>query len=145
MAVTAKVYGKAPLSWLNKEVNLLSDAIHGSLHTSAYTPDQDVHDYSDDLAGEIASSGYTAGGQALAGKTLTYDAPTNTITFDANDIVYSTVSFTVRTVVIHDRTPGTAATRPLICYQQSDVDIVSTNGEWRAQWNAGGIFTITAA
>ena len=42
-------------------------------------------------------------------------------------------------------TPGTAATNPLIVYQQSDADIVSSGGEWRAQWNAAGIWTITPA
>lgn len=145
MAVTARVYGKAPLAWLNKEVDLIDDAIHAMLHSAAYTPDQDVHDYVNDLAGEIAAAGYTAGGQALAGKTLTYDAPTNTVTFDANDVVYAGVSFTVRTVTVHDRATGADTTRPLICYQQSDADVVSTNGEWRCQWNAGGIFTVTVA
>lgn len=145
MAVTAKAYGKFPLALINAETNWASNSIRMSLHTSGYTPDQDTHDYFNDLASEIADAGYTAGGQALASKTATYDAPTNTVTLDCADVVWTTVSFTVRTAVVHDHTPATDATRPLYCYNQSSSDIVSTAGNFTVQINASGLMTFTAS
>jgi hypothetical protein len=43
MAVTGKLYGKVFTALWNKEIDYDSDAIACTLHTSAYTPDQDVH------------------------------------------------------------------------------------------------------
>jgi hypothetical protein len=48
-----------------------------------------------------------------------------------------------RTAVLSDRTPGTAATQPLIAYQNSDADVISSGGDFVVQWNASGIVEIT--
>lgn len=145
MAVTAKAYGQLPLHLWKKLIDWVNDDIRCRLHTSSYTPDQDTHDFVNDLSAEIADAGYTAGGQTLTSKTLTYDAPTNTTTLDCADPTWTTVSFTVRTATFADQTPGTDATRPLICYQQDSANVVSTNGNFVVQINAGGLLTMTAA
>lgn len=83
---TMKSYGLAPKTLLAKEVNFLSDTIKGMLLTSGYTVDQDTHDYLDDVAAgsnEVSGTGYTAGGQALANKSVTYTVGTNTGKIDA--------------------------------------------------------------
>lgn len=144
MVVTAKMYGRVFIAAFNKEIDIIDDAIACTLHTSTYVPDQDVHDYVNDLSGEVAAAGgYTTGGQNLANDTLTYTAATNVLMYDADDVIWPGSTITARTAVISDRTPGTAATQPLIAYQQSDVDIISSGGEFRVAWNASGIFTIT--
>jgi hypothetical protein len=144
MAVTAKLYGNGLFkAAFNKEIDLLDDDIRVTLHTSAYTPDQDVHDYADDLSNEVTGTGYTAGGQALANDTLTYTAGTNVLKYDADDLSWPNSTITARTAVIKDNTPSTAATKPLIGYQQSDADIISTGGTFSIAWHADGIFTIT--
>jgi hypothetical protein len=144
VVVTAKMYGRVFLSAFNKEIDLLDDNIACTLHTSGYAPDQDVHQFVSSLSSEVAAAGgYTTGGQNLANDTLTYTAGTNVIMYDADDVVWAGSTITARTAVLSDRTPGTAATQPLLCYQQSDVDIISSGGEFRVQWNASGIFTIT--
>ena len=146
MAVTAKLYGAVFLAAFNKEVDLLDDEIRVSLHTSAYTPDQDVHDYKNDLTNEHpATGGYTAGGVVLGTKTLTYTPATNKIMFDAADAVWPSSTITARTAVIYDNTPATDATKPLIGYQQESADISSTGGEFRVAWAAAGIMEITVA
>lgn len=146
MAITARLYGKVFLSAFAKEINLLSDNIAFTLHTSGYTPDQDVHDYADDLSSEVAATGgYTTGGKDLTGKTLTYTPGTNVIMFDASDLQWATATITFRTGVLLDRSPATAATRPLIGYQQSDADIVASGGNLDVVWNSAGIMTITVA
>jgi hypothetical protein len=144
MAITAKLYGQVFLKAFNKEIDLLDDAIACTLHASGYAPDQDTHVYVSSLGSEVASAGgYTTGGQNLVNDTLTYTAGTNVIMYDADDVVWPASTITARTAVLSDRTPGTAATQPLLCYQQSDADILSSSGEFRVAWNASGIFAIT--
>ena len=143
MAVTAKLYGKMFLAAFNKEIDILDDAIKVMLTTSTYTPDQDTHDYKDDVTNEVSGTGYTATGATLANDTLTYTAGTNVIKYDADDATWATATITARTAVVYDSTPGSDATRPLICYQQESGDIVSTGGTFTVAWHADGIFTIT--
>lgn len=146
MAITAKLYGRVFLGAFAKTIDLLNDNIAFQLHTSAYTPDQDVHQFQSDLTNEIAATGtYTTGGKDLASKTLTYTNATNVVMFDAADLQWASATITFRTGVLLDRTPGTAATRPLIGFQQSDVDIVASGGNLDVVWNAAGIMTITVA
>jgi hypothetical protein len=146
MAITAKLYGLFFTSLMRKEVDMVNDAIAVQLHTSAYTPDQDVHQYKSSLTNEIAATGgYTAGGKDLTGKTLTYTPGTNTWMFDAADLQWALADITFRTAVALDRTPATDATRPLIGYQQSDTDIVASGGNLDIVWNAAGIVSIVVA
>lgn len=145
MAVTAKLYGRMFLAAFNKEIDWDSDTIKVMLCTSAYTPDQDVHDYKNDVTNEVTGTGYTAGGVTLTNKTITYTNSTNKITMDADDVQWTNSTITARTAVIYDATPGTDATRPLIGYQQSDTDITSTNSNFDIQWNASGIIEITVS
>lgn len=145
MPVTAKYYGRVFLALWNKEIDWLDDTIKVSLHTSAYSPDQDTHDYKDDLTSEISGTGYTSGGATLSGKTIAYNNSTNTITLDANDVTWSGASFTARTAVVYNATPGTDATRPLICYQQESVDITASGGDFTIVWNASGICNVVVS
>lgn len=147
MAVTGKWYGQAIAKAFNKEVDWDTDDIRCTLHAVGYVPDQDTHDYVDDLSSELATAnGYTVGGQALAGKTLTYTIGTNTIKFDANDVVWTAAgTLTARSAVVSDRTPGTAATQPLLVYQLSDADVSATDGTLTVQWNASGIAEVVVS
>ncbi len=145
MAVTGKLYGKVFNALWNKEIDYDTDNIATTLHTVTYVPDQDVHDYVDDLTNEITGTGYTAGGQNLASKTVTYTGATNKHVLDAADVTWSTATFTARVAVVSDRTPGTAATQPLICYQLSDADITASGGDFVVAWNASGIVEITVS
>lgn len=145
MAVTAKLYGKVFLAAFNKEIDWDSDTIKVMLCTSAYNPDQDVHDYKNDVTNEVTGTGYTAGGATLSNKTITYVGSTNKIIMDADDVRWSNSTITARTAVIYDATPATDSTRPLIGYQQSDTDITSTNSNFDIQWNASGIIEITVS
>lgn len=145
MAATGKFFGKAFLALFNKEIDWDSDTIKVLLTTSAYTPDQDAHDYKDDVTDEVSGTGYSAGGQALSSKTITYTSATNKITLDAADVQWASSSITARHAVIYDDTPATAATKPLLGYQSETSDVVSTNGNWDLIWNASGIFEITVA
>lgn len=144
MAITGKLFGKVFTALWNKEIDYDTDNIAVQLHNSTYTPDQDVHDYKDDLTNELATAGgYTVGGKDLASKTVTYTAGTNKHVLDAADLQWTTFTATFRTAVVLDRSPASDATRPLIGYQNSDIDITGGGGNLDLVWNSAGIVEIT--
>jgi hypothetical protein len=76
-AVSAVWYGQAMLKLANKEIDLDSDTIKATLHTSAYTPNQDTHAYVSDITSEVANgNGYGTGGITLANKVVSYTGAT---------------------------------------------------------------------
>jgi hypothetical protein len=147
MAHTALLYGNFGISLAKRLIDLSTagDSIKVMLTTSAYVPNQDTHDFKDDVTNEVVGTGYTAGGIALATKTLTYTGATNVVMFDADDVSWGGATFTSRVAVIYDATPGTDATRPLIGYVLFDVDQVVTAGTFSIVWDPAGIFKITVA
>lgn len=146
MAVTAKFYGNAFVSAFNKEIDFNTDAIKVALVGAAYTPDQDVHNYWDDVvANEVTGTGYTAGGATIATATISYDSGTNVFKLDGADVSWTTSTITARYGVIYDSTPGTNATRPLIAYVDFGENVSSSAGTFSITWDAAGIATITVA
>ena len=141
----SKLYGNFLLKALNKEVDFDTDTIKVALLTSSYTPDQDAHDYLNDVSSyEVSGTGYTAGGNTLASKTATYDSATNVIILDAADTTWASSTITARYAVIYDST-GTASTSALIGYVDFGSDQASTNGNFTITWDATGIVRITVA
>lgn len=143
---TALMYGNFLKAALNKEIDWDSDDIRVALVTSSYTPDQDAHDYWDDVvANEVSGTGYTANGTALASKTITFTGATNKITLDAADVTWATSTITARYAVIYNRTPSTDATRPLLGYVDFGSNQSSSAGNFTITWNASGIFEVTVS
>ena len=190
-------YGPGLAKIMNKEVDIDSDNIVITLHTSSYTPDRSAHAYVSSLSNEVANgAGYTTGGKSLTSVTLGWvaaasltaaatstayvlnelrrpasangyayqvvtagtsggSAPTwpttvgATVTdggvtwlnvgigyvkFDAADVSWAaSTTFSWRYAVISDRTPGSAATQPLLAV----LDAGST------QTNLGGSLDFT--
>jgi hypothetical protein len=144
MAVTAFWYGQALQKALNKEIDFDTDVIKVMLCTSAYTPNQDTHVYKDvSVTGEVSGTGYTAGGAALANKTITYDGPTNVIKLDADDTTWANSTITARYAVIYDDSPAT--NKPLLGYVDFGADQSSSNGNFTITWDVNGILKITVS
>jgi len=142
----SKLYGQFLSQALNKEIDWDTDTIKVALLTNAYTPDQDAHNYLDDVvANEVTGTGYTAGGNTLANKTNTYNSATNVIVLDADDTTWSSSTITARYAVVYDASPATNATRPLIGYVDFGSDQSSSNGNFTITWDATGIVRITVA
>lgn len=141
----SKLYGNFLLKALNKEVDFDSDTIKVALLSSSYTPDQDVHDYFNDVSTyEVSGTGYTAGGNTLASKTATYDSANNVIVLDAADTTWASSTITARYAVVYDST-GTSSTSALIGYVDFGSDQSSTNGNFTITWDSTGIVRITVA
>jgi len=144
MAVSAKLYGKFFNALADKTVDLNSDTIKVALATSSYTPDQDAHDFFNDVTNEVVGTGYTAGGATLASKTSTYTSGTNTQTLDAADTSWATSTITARYAIIYKST-GTSSTSPLIAYVDFGADVSSSGGTFQITWDSAGIITEVTA
>lgn len=140
MAVTAKMYTNSFVSVFNAEIDILADDIRVALCTSSYTPNQDTHNYFDDITNEVTGTGYTADGALLGSKTNT--AASGVYTFDAADTTWTSSTITARYAILYKDT-GTASTSPLIGYVDFGGDVSSTSSDLTIQWNASGIFYIT--
>lgn len=143
MAITGLLYGKVFTALWNKEVDYDTDTITVGGSTSSYTPDQDAHDYLNDITNEVSGGGYSR--QTLGTKTVTYTGATNKHVLDAADTVFTTATFTVRVFWLADTSPASDATRPLIGYQSSSVDITGGGGDMTLQWASAGIVEITVS
>ena len=142
----SKLYGNFLAKSLNKEVDWDSDTIKVALLSSSYTPNQDTHDYYDDVSTyEVTGTGYTTGGSTLTSKTLTYDGTNNVIILDAADTTWSSSTITARYAVVYDDSGATAGTKALIGYVDFGSDQSSTNGNFTITWDSTGIVRITVA
>ena len=145
--MASKLYGQFLSQALNKEIDWDTDTIKVALLTNSYTPDQDAHNYFDDVSTYEVSgaTGYTSAGITLTNKTNTYSGGTNTIVLDADDVTWSSSTITARYAVVYDASPATNATRPLIGYVDFGSDQSSSNGNFTITWDATGIVRVTVA
>jgi len=141
---TTKTYGSLITKAFNKEVDWDTDTIKVALVSSSYTPNQDSHDYWDDVSSyEVTGTGYTAGGATLASKTVGYTSGTNVTKFDAADVSWTSSTITARYAVVYLST-GSSSTSVLIAYVDFGSDQSSSSGTFSISWSASGIFTTTA-
>jgi hypothetical protein len=147
MTVTASWFGPG-LKHALSDADWASDTIKVALTSSAYTPNQDTHEWYSDLTSELATAnGYTAGGVTLTSKTVTYDAATNQIRLDAADTVWTATTgnqITARRAVIYKWT-GVAGTSPLLGWVDFGLDVTATSDAFTITWDATGILRLTAA
>ena len=145
MVYTSTIYTNAMLNAFSGKINIPADTIKVALLTSSYTPNQDTHDFFDDVTSyQVSATGYTAGGATLASKTLV--AGTKLVTIDAADTSWTiTGSVTFRYAVLYDATPATDATRPLIALVDFGADQTMNDGTLKITWNASGIVTLTVS
>lgn len=136
----AKWYGKALENLFKGLIDLDSHTLKVMLCTSAYTPDQDAHSVKADVTGEVSGDGYTAGGVALSNVSISYDAASNTVKLDANDVEWANSTLTAQYAVIYDATANL-----VLGYLDFESDISSSNASFKIVWNAAGILTIAAS
>lgn len=148
MAVTANWYSNAAIGqWSTtaaRRVDWVTDTIKAALTTSSYTPNQDTHTYFSDVTNEISGTGYTAGGVALATKSVAYDTTTNETRLIAANAAWTTATFTTRRAVVYKDT-GTAATSPLLGWVDFGADNTVSAGTFTITWDATGVLKAVAA
>lgn len=139
-------FGNGLLNLHKAKLDLSADTFKLSLHTNTFTPNQDTHDYRDDLTNELASgNGYTTGGVALTIASLTYDAATNQVRWDIADPSWTfTASKTWRWGVISKIRGGAASADELVAYLDPGVD-VTASGAYSIQIDTLGLLYGTAS
>jgi hypothetical protein len=147
MPVSSNVYGLAQQSMLNKEVDFDSDTIRVVLLTSGYTPNLDTHRYRSSLTNEVVGTGYSAGGQVISGKTVSYDASNNTLRLTCNNITWPDSTITARYAVFFVQTGNdlsTPADDPLLVLWDFGENFSSNVGPFNLNVNSLGLITLQA-
>ena len=112
MAVT-KVYGLFLKSLATKQINLETDTFKMMLCSSGYTPNQDTHQYKNQVTSEVTGTGYTAGGATVV-PTFTKDTTNHRLTIVFPQLTWTGSTITARKAVCYKST-GTASTSPRSC------------------------------
>jgi len=121
-------------------VDLDTDTFYALLLTSSYTPAV-AHAFRSDLTAEVSGTGYTAGGQALTGVTVTRTAGTAKFTFAP--VVWTAATLTARSLAIYKRRGGAAGVDELIGVDTFAADQSSSAGTWTYTPNAAGFLTVS--
>jgi hypothetical protein len=124
-------------------INLATDTFKVMLVTAAYAPDFDAHSHRSDVTNEVAGTGYTAGGQAITGQTVTQDNANDRGKFTATNVSWASSTITARAAVFY-KVVGSAATDLLVFYLDFGANFSSSNGPFSINWDAtNGIITLT--
>ena len=145
MAVTAYVYASFFIGLANEEINLTggTDDVYCGLTTSTYTPNQDTHDYYNDITNELTTTGgYTAGGQQLTSDDFTIT--NNVAKWDSTDPSWTSASFTARRAFYYVNNAGASSTDNLISWVDFGADEIVSSGTFTIVQAAAGILTVTA-
>lgn len=113
--------------------------------TNSYTPNQNTHDFFDDVsANQVSGSNYTAGGNACASPSATMNGA-GLITIDMDDpaqwVQHAAGFANARYVIVYHDT-GTGSTSKLIGYANNGADFGNVAGPVDVQINAAGLMTL---
>jgi len=143
MAVTSFVYGKAMQTLVNKEWDFDTDDIVCALASSAYTPDQDTHDYADDITDELSGGGYAR--VTLTTKTVGYTAGTNVLKLDADDVTFTAFTAADIRYAVFFADTGADSVSPLLLYVDFGATLTATSQSLVVELSADGLMTFTVA
>lgn len=129
-----------------RRVDFVTDTIKCSLSTNTYVPDQDAHDFFNDVTNEITGTGYTAGGATLGTKSVSYDTATNELRLICADVAWGPGAtfgpFRIGTIY---KDTGTASTSPILGWITFDSDQSVSNGTFTIDTDPTGVLYVTAA
>lgn len=121
------------------------NGIKCAIVTAGYTPNQNTHDFFDDIgANEVSGTGYTAGGNVMGSGAVTVDGSGNVTVDLADPATWSQngagFSNGRRAIVYHDT--GTGSTSRLVGYTDDfGSDQGNLNGDFTVTVNASGLIT----
>jgi hypothetical protein len=122
-----------------------TDTIKLGLYTSSYTPDQDTHDFRDDLgANELSATGYSA--STIGTRSVSTDAASNEIRAIGDDVVWTiTGAAAFRYGVIYKSRGGASSADEIIGYIDFGAQSVADTQITVNFDQTNGIFKYTAA
>ncbi len=130
------IYNRFKANLMNKIVDMEADTINVSLYDTnhSFTATDTVYTTDNELA---STGGYTQGGKPLQSKAVTQAATTK---FDADDLAWTSATFSAYHAVIWDDTVGTD---DLICSIDFSGEQAVSAGTFTIQWDAAGIVTLS--
>ena len=131
------VYNRFLYNLMIGNIDLSTASIYCALLTSSYTPDKDHNVWSDVSGNEVVGVGYTSGGKALSGKSVSQDDSNDKGIFLADNLVWTDASFTARYAVLYNVTDPSE----LICLIDFGSNKVSNNQDFNIIWDTESIFT----
>jgi len=108
---------------------MLLDSNHSFTATDSNKSDVDSN--------EISGTGYTAGGKSLSNKAVTTGATTD---FDADDVEWSSATFSASHAVLYDDSSGSDILLASIDFGGSQS---VSSGTFKIEWHSDGIITLT--
>jgi len=87
--------------------NLATDTLRMALYTAFADINQSTTVYT--TANEVTGTGYTAGGEAVTGATISTDVQTGTVYVNFDNVSWPGASFTARGALIYNVTQGNAS------------------------------------
>lgn len=137
-------YNPAKKKLMQGSFILDSDTIKVMILSSAYTPNIDTDTFKSDIsANEVSGAGYTAGGTALASKTITVDTTNDLAFFDAADVSLPGVTIVNGRYLVVYKDTGTPSTSPLLLYDDLGGNKNPTGDTFLITWDANGICKLT--
>lgn len=127
-------------------VDLSAETVKCLIVTAGYTPNQNTHDFEDDLgANEVSGTNYAAGGNTLANPVVSLDGSGNvSIDFDdpATWSQHASGFSNGRRAIIYVDQGGAASANELIGYTNDfGADKGNVDGDFSVTVNASGLFT----
>jgi hypothetical protein len=119
-------------------IDLDGDTFKIMLVTSTYAPNIDTHTRRSDVTNEVVGTGYTAGGVALTGVTVTNDTANDRTKLSSANPSWPTATITARGAVIYKSRGGAATADELVCYLDFGADQTSTAGTFTVTCPANG-------
>lgn len=116
------------------------DTFKIALFTSSASLDASTEDYS--TTNETSGTGYTAGGEALTGQSVTGGSSASTAYVDFADAQWTSASFTANGALIYNTTTdGGSSTTDAVCVLAFGGDFTATSGTFTVQFPAPGTST----
>lgn len=134
------VYNNFKAEIMKGTFDLVNDTIKVMLldNNHSFTAEDDV--IADISANEISGTGYSAGGETLANTAVTVDDTDDEGVFDADDVEWTSASFSAYHAVVYD---DTTTGDMLICSIDFGGEQTVSGGTFTIQWDSEGIVNIT--
>jgi len=129
-------YNRQKFNYMTGATDFDNDTVKVMLLDSSHSFTATDNVIGDVDSNEITGTGYTAGGATLANGAVTQGATTK---FDADDVVWTTGTFTTNHAVIYDVT----ATSNLVISLDFGGAQTVTGADFTIQWHTDGIFDIS--
>lgn len=137
MAVSTWLYGSFNRALYTAQHDFVNDTYKGMLVGAGYTPNQDSHAYKIDINNEVTSSGYVAGGQEISVGAMSYTGAGNLESIPAGNMVWPSVSFIARYLIVYNDSWPSEATKPLVLCVDFGANITVADQTFYYNWPSG--------